>query len=424
MHFGFGKNAETVAGVVRLSSTALERLSKTRERLAARLAVASGTNRETTVKALVYHGPGEIRWEDRPMPTLRDPSDVIVKISKTTLCGTDLAILKGGVSSAKPGRIIGHEATARIVEIGSGVTDFAVGDHVIVPCTTACGRCPACRKGLFSSCDRGGWLLGNTIDGLQAEFACVPCADSSLHKIPVGMDEEAALMLADIIPTGLEVGVQKAEVALGDTVVVIGAGPVGLATIIAAQFYAPSQIIAIDLDPHRLETARRLGATTVIDNSDGSARDRVMALTHGRGADVVIEVIGNPATFALAQQIIGAGGRMSNIGIFTKSAEIQNHLLWTRNITLRMGVVNANTVPALLRMIEAGRLDPTGLISHRFRLDEILHAYDLFRNAAREQAIKIVLSADDSAPLQTNDEDRMVQFVVGRVMAALREEMR
>lgn len=385
---------------------------------------ATATNEESAVKALVYHGPGDIGWEDRPMPVLREASDVIVEISKTTLCGTDLAILKGGVSTVKPGRIIGHEATARIVEVGAAVTDFKVGDHVIVPCTTACGRCPACRKGLFSSCDRGGWLIGNTIDGLQAEFACVPCADTSLHKIPEGMDEEAALMLADIIPTGLEVGVQKAEVSLGDTVAVIGAGPVGLATIIAAQFYAPSQILAIDLDPHRLEAAKRLGATTIIDNSDGRAREVVMALTGGRGVDVVIEVIGNPATFELAQQIIGAGGRMANIGIFSKSAEIHNNLLWTRNITLRMGVVNANTVPVLLKMIQAGRLDPTGLISHRFRLDEILHAYDLFRNAAREQAIKIVLSADGSAPATACDEERVLQLVVGRVMAAIRGEMR
>jgi alcohol dehydrogenase len=376
------------------------------------------------MKALVYHGPGKIVWEDRPMPKLRESTDVIVKISKTTLCGTDLAILKGGISTVKPGRIIGHEATARIVEVGANVVDFKDGDLVIVPCTTACGRCEACRKGLFSSCVRGGWILGNTIDGLQAEYACVPCADTSLHKIPEGMDEEAALMLADIIPTGLEVGVQRAEVVLGDVIVVIGAGPVGLATIIAAQFYAPSQIIAIDLDPHRLAAAKRLGATTLIDNSDGGAREKVMELTKGRGVDVVIEVIGNPATFQLAQQIIGAGGRMSNVGIFSKSASIDNHLLWTRNVTLRMGVVNTNTVPALLKMIEAGKLDPTGLVSHRLPLDQIVHAYDLFQNAAREQAIKIVLSAADSPASEASDDERMLHIVVGRVMAALKEKDR
>lgn len=374
------------------------------------------------MKALVYKGPGEIAWEERPRPQLVEASDVIVEISKTTLCGTDLAILKGGVSTCAPGRILGHEATARIVEVGPAVSDFRIGDHVIVPCTTSCGRCPACRKGLFSSCDRGGWQIGNTRDGVQAEFACIPCADSSLHKIPEGMDEEAALMLADILPTGLEVGVQKAEVGLGDVVVVIGAGPVGLATIVASQFYGPSQIVAIDRDPHRLEAAKRLGATVAIDNTDGKAFDHVMALTGGRGADVVIEAIGSSPTFQLAQQIIGAGGRMANVGIFSKSVEIHNHVLWTRNISLKMGVVNTNTIPVLLKMIEAGRLDPRGLISHRFRLDEIVHAYDLFKNAAREKAIKIVLDAGKSAPSTVDEEQKAIQFIVGRVLATLKGE--
>jgi alcohol dehydrogenase len=374
------------------------------------------------MKALVYKGSGEIAWEECPRPQLREPTDVVVKITKTTLCGTDLAILKGGVPTAKPGRIIGHEATARIVEVGSAVFDFKVGDRVIVPCTTSCGRCPACKKGLFSSCERGGWILGNTIDGLQAEFACVPHADTSLHHIPDGMDEEAALMLADILPTGLEVGVQKAEVGLGDTVAVLGAGPVGLATIIAAKFYSPARIIAVDLDANRLATARRLGATHTIDNTDGKAREKILELTGCKGVDVVIEVIGHPATFELAQQIIGPGGRMANIGIFSKSAPLQNHLLWTRNITLRMGVVNTNTVPALLKLISAGQLDPTVLITHRYRLDEILTAYDVFRNAAREQAVKIVLSADDEAPVgAATEDDRILQTVVGKVLAALRE---
>ncbi|NLH82801.1 MAG: alcohol dehydrogenase catalytic domain-containing protein [Phyllobacteriaceae bacterium] len=374
------------------------------------------------MKALVYHGPGEITWEERPRPVLGEASDVIVEISKTTLCGTDLAILKGGVSTVKPGRILGHEATARIVEVGPAVSDFAVGDHVIVPCTTSCGRCPACRKGLFSSCDRGGWQIGNTRDGVQAEFACIPCADSSLHKIPKGMDEEAALMLADILPTGLEVGVQKADVGLGDVVVVIGAGPVGLATIVAAQFYGPSQIVAVDRDAHRLEAALRLGATIAIDNTDGSAEKQILEITGGRGADVVIEAIGSTPTFELAQRIIGAGGRMANVGIFSKSTEIHNHVLWTRNISLKMGVVNTNSIPVLLRMIEAGRLDPRGLISHRFALDEILHAYDLFKNAAREQALKIVLDAGKSPVSAIGEEEKQIQFIVGRVLASLKGE--
>ena len=374
------------------------------------------------MKALVYHGPGKIAWEDRPRPVLTEASDVIVEVSKTTLCGTDLAILRGGVPTAKPGRILGHEATARIVETGPAVSDLRVGDHVIVPCTTSCGRCDNCRKGLFSSCERGGWRIGNTRDGVQAQFACIPFADSSLHKIPAGMDEEAALMLADILPTGLEVGVQKAEVGLGDVVVIIGVGPVGLATVVAAQFFGPSEIIAIDRDAFRLEAARRLGATIAIDNSDNRARERVMELTKGRGADVVIEAIGSAATFELAQDIVGPGGRMANVGIFSKSVEIRNHILWTRNISLKMGVVNTNSIPTLLRMVQAGRLDPRGLISHRFPLDDILHAYDLFRNAAKEKAIKIVLDAGKSPPSSVSEEERTLQFVVSQVLAKLKGE--
>ena len=200
------------------------------------------------MKALVYHGPNAISWEEKPLPSIQNPSDVIVRISKTTLCGTDLTILKGGVSTVTPGSILGHEATGHISEVGAAVTDFRVGDHVLIPCTTSCGRCPACRRGLLSSCRQGGWLIGNTIDGVQAEYARIPLADSSLHHLPVWADEEAALMLADILPTGLEVGVQNGEVGLGDTVAIIGAGPVGLATVLAAQFYAPADIIVVDID--------------------------------------------------------------------------------------------------------------------------------------------------------------------------------
>jgi len=371
------------------------------------------------MKALVYHGPGQIAWEEKPMPTLQDPGDVIVRINKTTICGTDLAILKGGVATVTPGRIIGHEATGVIAAIGTAVSDFKVGDHVIIPCTSSCGRCDSCRKGLFSSCERGGWQIGNTIDGLQAEYARIPLADSSLHRIPAGMNEEAALMLADIIPTGLEVGVMKAEVGLGDTIAVLGAGPVGLATIMAAQFFSPAETIVVDLDDHRLEKARELGATTTINNRDGQAYAKIMALTHGRGVDVAIEVIGNPATCQLAQDIIGPGGRMANIGIYSKSVELHKEILWTRNITIRMGVVNTNTIPVLLRMIQACKLDPTKLITHHFRLDQIVQAYEVFKNAAREQAIKIVLTNDSTDPPDAAGEDQMIRRIVSQVLARL-----
>jgi alcohol dehydrogenase len=369
------------------------------------------------MKALVYHGPGQIAWEERPLPTIQDPGDVIVRISKTTICGTDLAIIKGGVPTVTPGRVLGHEATGYITAVGPAVCDLRVGDHVIVPCTSSCGRCPACRKGLYSSCVRGGWQLGNTIDGVQAEYTRVPLADSSLHRIPRGMDEEAALMLADIIPTGLEVGVQKGEVSLGDTVAVIGAGPVGLATIMAAQFFAPARLIAVDIDANRLELARKLGATHLVNNKAGDACEQILALTSGEGVDVAIEVIGSPATCELAQAIIGPGGRMANIGIYSKSVELHKHVLWTRNVTIRMGVVNTSSIPVLLKMIQANKLDPCQLISHHYRLDEIVQAYEVFKHAAQEQAIKIVLTSAQAATA-TVDEERVRQ-IVAQVLASI-----
>ncbi len=372
------------------------------------------------MKALVYQGAGKIALEDKPHPVIKQPTDAIIKVSKTTICGTDLAILKGGVPTCHPGRIIGHEATGFIAEVGPAVTDLKVGDHVIIPCTSSCGRCPSCRKGIFSSCAHGGWLIGNMIDGVQAEYARIPLADSSLHRIPHGMDEEAALMLADIIPTGLEVGAQKAKITLGDTVVVIGAGPVGLAAIIAAQFYSPAHIIAVDLDDNRLNKARSLGASITLNNNKENVKERIMALTDGKGVDAVIEAVGSSATFQLAQEIIGPGGRIANVGIFSKSAEIHNNWLWTRNISLHMGVVNTNSVPALIKMIQAGKLDPTSLISHHFKFENIVEAYDLFRNAAEEQAIKIVLDVGGgAAPSIALSEEQLISQIVRQVMAAL-----
>ncbi|NTW00167.1 MAG: zinc-dependent alcohol dehydrogenase family protein [Oscillochloris sp.] len=372
------------------------------------------------MKALVYHGPGQIAWEERPRPIIQDPGDVIVRISKTTICGTDLAILKGGVPTATPGRIIGHEATAYIEEVGPAVSDLKVGDHVIIPCTSSCGRCAPCRKGLYSSCVRGGWQLGNTIDGVQAEYARIPLADSSLHRIPPTINEEAALMLADIIPTGLEVGVLKSEVGLGDTVAVIGAGPVGLATVMAAQFFSPARTIVIDIDENRLALARTLGATHTVNNRNGDAYEQVMTITDGVGVDVAIEVIGNPATCQLAQDIIGSGGRMANIGIYSKSVELHKEVLWTRNITIRMGVVNTSSIPVLIKMIQACKLDPSPLISHHFRLDEIVHAYDIFRNAAQEQAIKIVLTNTQAIPAAPAAfDEQSIRQIVAQVLAKM-----
>jgi alcohol dehydrogenase len=353
------------------------------------------------------------------MATLQDPTDVVVRISKTTLCGTDLTILKGGVPTVTPGRILGHEATGYVTETGAAVTQFKVGDHVLIPCTTSCGRCPSCRRGILSSCERGGWILGNMIDGLQAEYARIPLADSSLHHLPAWVDEEAALMLADILPTGLEVGVQKSEVALGDTIAIIGVGPVGLATVLMAQFYAPADIIVVDLDDYRLGTARKLGATVAINNGDGKAVDKIMELTDGQGVDVVIDVVGHPSTCALAQAIVGSGGRIANIGVHSTSVELHNELLWTRNITIRMGVVNTNTIPVLLKMVKAGKLNPTSLVTHRLPLDQIIAAYEIFKHASEERAIKIILSNEETAVRQTLDDAALIRQIVAQVLARL-----
>ncbi len=381
--------------------------------------LAETTLRSPCVKALVYHGPDDIRWEDKPLPAIQEPTDVVVKVNKTTVCGTDLTILKGGVSTVSAGRVLGHEATGVISAVGAAVTEFQVGDRVLIPCTTSCGRCPACRRHLLSSCEQGGWLLGNIIDGVQAEYARIPLAGSSLHHLPTWIDEEAALMLADIIPTGLEVGVQKGEVGLGDTVVIIGAGPVGLATLLVTQFYAPADIMVVDLDDYRLGMARKLGATVVINNSDGRAGEKIMALTNGQGADVVIEVVGHPSTCALAQAVIGSGGRIANVGVHSRSVELHNELLWTRNITIRMGVVNTNTIPVLLKMIKAGKMDPAVLVTHRLPLSQSLTAYDIFKRAAEERAIKIVLSNEAAAPPEPAGNAALIRQIVAQVLAEL-----
>lgn len=370
------------------------------------------------MKALVYHGPGQISLDEKPQPTILKTTDAIVRITKTTLCGTDLAILKGGVPTAAPGRILGHEGVGVVEAVGSSVVNFKPGDHVLISCITACGKCEYCKREMYSNCLDGGWMLGNTIDGVQAEYARVPYADNGLYHIPTCINEEAALMLADIVPTGLEVGVLNGEVKFGDTLAIIGAGPVGLAALLVAQFYSPAQIIVIDLDENRLEVAKRLGATFTVDNRQGQAIAAVMELTGGRGVDVAIEAVGNPATCELVQAIIGVGGRIANVGVYAKSAELHKELLWTRNITLRMGVVNTRTIPLLLKTVQTGKLDPTRLITHHFRFDDIQQAYAVFANAAQERAIKIILSTDQAATTAGLATDQaLIEQLVAKVLA-------
>ncbi len=346
------------------------------------------------MKALVYHGPGEFALEQKARPTIQKPTDAIVRITKTTICGTDLHILKGDVPTVTEGRILGHEGVGIVAEVGTGVSSFSVGDHVLISCITSCGKCRNCKNGMYSHCDEGGWILGNTIDGTQAEFVRIPFADGSLHAIPAGANEEALVMLSDILPTGYECGVLNGHVQPGDTVAIIGAGPVGLAALLTAQFYSPAEIIMIDVDDNRLEVSRQLGATQVINNSDGQAVEKVMAFTQGRGVDVVMEAVGIPASFDICQSIVAAGGYLANIGVHGKAVQLNLDKLWSHNITLTTRLVDTVTTPLLLKTVIAGKVAPQQLITHHFKLDDIIQAYDTFSHAMRERALKVVITND------------------------------
>ena len=345
------------------------------------------------MKALVYGGPGVLSLSDRPKPELQAPADAIVKILKTTICGTDLHILKGDVPSCTPGRILGHEGVGVIDSVGAGVIAFRPGDHVLISCISSCGRCEPCRRGMYSHCVTGGWILGNTIDGTQAEYVRIPHADTSLHPIPAGADEEALVMLSDILPTGFECGVLNGKVAPGTTVAIVGAGPVGLAALLTAQFYAPAEIIMIDLDDNRLGIARQFGATQTVNSANGNAAEAVKALTGGRGVDTAIEAVGIPATFELCQNLVAAGGVIANIGVHGQPVDLHLERLWSHNIAITTRLVDTVTTPMLLKTVQSKRLDPSRLITHRFTLDQIEEAYDTFRRAADTQALKVVISA-------------------------------
>jgi alcohol dehydrogenase len=344
------------------------------------------------MKALVYHGPGKIQLEDLPTPALRDATDAVVQVTKTTLCGTDLHILKGDLPSVTPGRILGHEGIGVVVEAGTGVSRFHPGDRVLISCITACGKCEYCRRGMPSHCESGGWILGNTIDGTQAEFVRIPFADTSLYPLPEGADEEAMVMLSDILPTGYECGVLNGAIKPGDTVALVGAGPVGLSALLTAQFYTPAKIIVIDLDDNRLEVAKLFGATDVINSTDGKAVGKVMTLTGGKGVDVAIEAVGLAATFGFCQEIVGAGGHIANIGVHGASVTLHLEKLWSQNITITTRLVDAVTTPLLLRTVLAGKLKPKQLVTHRFKLAEIIQAYHTFGNAGKERALKVIVT--------------------------------
>jgi alcohol dehydrogenase len=344
------------------------------------------------MKAFVYLGPGNKRIEDRPKPELKAPSDAIVKMTKTTICGTDLHILKGDVATCAPGRILGHEGTGVIDSVGTGVTTFRPGDRVLVSCISACGKCEYCRKGMYSHCLTGGWILGNEIDGTQAEYVRIPHADTSLYPIPAGADEEALVMLSDILPTGFECDVLNGKVAPGSTVAIVGAGPIGLATLLTAQFYSPAEIIMIDLDDNRLEVARRFGATRTVNSASGKAAEEVKAMTGGRGVDAAIEAVGIPATFLLCQDIVAPGGVIANIGVHGSKVDLHLERLWSHNIAITTRLVDTVTTPMLLKTVQSKRIDPKLLITHRFKFDQLLEAYETFGHAAKTKALKVIIS--------------------------------
>lgn len=344
------------------------------------------------MKALVYHGPGQKAWEEKTKPSLKEPTDAIVRMVKTTICGTDLHILKGDVPEVTDGRILGHEGVGIIEELGTGVSNFKVGDHVLISCITSCGKCEYCKKGMYSHCENGGWILGHLIDGTQAEYVRIPHADNSLYKIPEGSDEEALVMLSDILPTGFECGVLNGQVKPGDTVAIVGAGPVGLAALLTAQFYSPAEIIMIDLDDNRLQVAKKFGATQLINSGNGKAVDGVMKITNNKGVDTAIEAVGIPVTFEICEAIVAPGGHIANVGVHGKSVPLHLETLWARNITITTRLVDTVTTPMLLKTVQAKKLEPSQLITHRFRLGEIMKAYDTFQHADKEQALKVILT--------------------------------
>lgn len=351
---------------------------------------------EITMKALIYHGPNMLALEEKPKPTIIDATDAIVRITTTTICGTDLHILKGDVPAVADGRILGHEGVGIVEAVGEHVENIYVGDKVLISLITSCGRCSFCKKGMYSHCRIGGWLLGNSIDGTQAEYVRVPFADTGLFLLSPEVDEEAAVMLSCVLPTGLECGALSGQVKPGDVVAIVGAGPVGLAAMLTAQLYSPSRIIMIDLDDNRLAVARSLGATEVINSSDGTAAKLVMALTGNDGVDVAIEAVGIAATFDICQAIIAPGGHIANVGVHGAPVELHLEKLWAANITLTTRLVDAGSTPMLLGMVQAGRIDAKKLVSHRFELSDILKAYDTFANAAKEQAIKVIIKGTDA----------------------------
>ncbi|MFD4142752.1 MULTISPECIES: zinc-dependent alcohol dehydrogenase family protein [unclassified Streptomyces] len=343
------------------------------------------------MKALVFQGPGQTSWQDVPDPGIKDAADAIVRVGSVTICGTDLHIIKGDVPEVAPGRVLGHEAVGEVVETGSDVRTVRPGDRVLVSCISGCGRCRFCRENRYGQCrGGGGWVLGHLIDGTQAEYVRVPFADLSVHPLPSAVGSDDAVLLADIFPTAYEVGVLNGQVQPGDTVVVVGAGPIGLATIATAQLHTPGRIIVVDLAESRLTAARALGADATV-NAAEDPEKLVEDLTDGLGADAVVEAVGVPEAFEMCTRMVRPGGRVANVGVHGKPATLHLEDLWIKDVTITTGLVDTHSTPLLLRMLAAGRLPSSELVTHRFELGQMEEAYDVFARAADTGALKVVL---------------------------------
>ncbi len=345
------------------------------------------------MRALVYRGPGNKSWDEVADPIIDQDTDAIVQVDSVTICGTDLHILKGDVPAVTDGRILGHEAVGTVVEIGQGVRNIRTGDRVLVSCITACGRCRFCRGGSYGQClGGGGWILGHRINGTQAEYVRVPFADNSVYPVPAGVSDDQVLMLADILPTGYEVGVLNGAVRPADTVAIVGAGPIGLATILGAKLFTPSHVIAIDLAASRLEAAKQFGADVLINSGEEDPVARIQQLTDGLGVDVAIEAVGIPETFELCTRMVRPGGRVANIGVHGKPATLHLEDLWIKNITITTGLVDTYSTPTLLGLVATHQIESATLITHHFALGEFMQAYDVFSRAGETGALKVVLS--------------------------------
>lgn len=345
------------------------------------------------MKALVYTGPGKKELREVEKPRVIKDGDAVVRLLKTTICGTDLHILSGDVPAVKEGTILGHEGIGIVEEVGAAVSNFKVGDKVIISCVTSCGKCHYCKKSLYAHCEDGGWILGHLINGTQAEYVHIPHADNSLYHIPQGISDEAAVMISDILPTGFEIGVLNGQVSPGDVVAIVGSGPIGMSALLTAQFYSPSKIIMVDLDDNRLERSKEFGATHTINSRDAQAAiDKIFELTDGRGVDVAIEAVGYPATFDLCQKILCKGGHLANVGVHGKPVQLNLQDLWIRNVTITTGLVSTSTTPMLLKTLETGKINAEALVTHTYKFEDMLEAYETSKNSAKEHALKIIIN--------------------------------